>query len=730
MTKTIEHYKKEYVRPIPFAVLKIQLKRLVEQQSERGVIFTKDLINLIDQYEVCEQVVLLTTVQKKAILPYTKSNPDLEMTPDDILNLLKLVCPSPSLSLSAPTSQHQQPTSPPPPVLQHSHQSALNVVRPRTSPPLKSNHSSGGQSDHAIPWKRRPSAVASSIQDRNELDAIISSPATVYANRSTLTSTINEDDHQQSLQQEDTPILSPGIKDDESKMDEEYSNGDLARYYRRSLKLTQRLKSSERSLASMARDNEDRIVELQNRVDDMNLEVVRQRKEIQEYKGKEKNSLEQISALESHISNIQRSETDQKQVYLSIKTLFDEKCQETQKLQDLLRQKESDLEKTEDLLNSFQQEVQLLSEERKRLLGLQNSLELELETSAQAHKQLAEQKTENEKLKEIIDSLKTDLDEALYLQKSKAAEAAAADEDALEFMDALEVNSEEEESSHALVPASVPLKTLEVELVDEVDERLKSVRDEKDYYKSRATEAKEDLDRVKSELDYLRRALDQENRSLVNELRELRLKTKSSIPATTAVSTATETADAVLPLSDNATHIDTTTHTTTSTINNTTSPTHNTIPTPTEIIINSIDIPDSPVISDVWSSSRIRQRSSHGKAIVSSNKKKQRTVQDLHERSSSTAFIIATTNKDRKMMTRKDDKIVTNTVTFALYTVLIYFFGIVTSTFLMDGSGSGQPWDLVAVAASGQVVPKSKILEIVLYWLEKLLFEPQGLPVS
>lgn len=47
----------------------------------------------------------------------------------------------------------------------------------------------------------------------------------------------------------------------------------------------------------MARDNEDRIVELQNRVDDMNLEVVKQRREIQEYKGKEKNSLEQIGAV-------------------------------------------------------------------------------------------------------------------------------------------------------------------------------------------------------------------------------------------------------------------------------------------------------------------------------------------------------------------------------------------------------------------------------------------------
>lgn len=47
----------------------------------------------------------------------------------------------------------------------------------------------------------------------------------------------------------------------------------------------------------MARDNEDRIIQLQNRVDDMNLEVGKQKREIQEYKGKEKNSLEQIGAV-------------------------------------------------------------------------------------------------------------------------------------------------------------------------------------------------------------------------------------------------------------------------------------------------------------------------------------------------------------------------------------------------------------------------------------------------
>jgi hypothetical protein len=124
------------------------------------VIFTKDLLSLIDQYEVCEQVVLLTEVQKKAILPYTLSNPDLEMTPDDILNLLKLVCPpSPVASLSAPTRQPLE----------------MNMVRPRTSPPLKTHKST--------PWKRRPSAVASSIEEQKELNQIISN--TVARNQQT-----------------------------------------------------------------------------------------------------------------------------------------------------------------------------------------------------------------------------------------------------------------------------------------------------------------------------------------------------------------------------------------------------------------------------------------------------------------------------------------------------------------------------------------------------------------
>lgn len=142
-------------------MLKLQFKRLVAQQANHEI-YTKDLLVLIDQYEHVENVMLLTDTQKKAILPYTKTNPDLEMTADDILNLLKLVCPNPVASLSAPTTR----------------QPVLDTVRPRTSPPLKTNKST--------PWKRRPSAVASSIQDRNDLNQILSSVPTSEDNNQQL----------------------------------------------------------------------------------------------------------------------------------------------------------------------------------------------------------------------------------------------------------------------------------------------------------------------------------------------------------------------------------------------------------------------------------------------------------------------------------------------------------------------------------------------------------------
>ena len=76
----------------------------------------------------------------------------------------------------------------------------------------------------------------------------------------------------------------------------------------------------------------------------------------------------------------------------------------------MLRHKELELQKTEVLLSSIHHEFQQLNEERNKLKAMQNNLEHELATSHYTHMQLAEQRSENERLKEIIDGLKFDLE--------------------------------------------------------------------------------------------------------------------------------------------------------------------------------------------------------------------------------------------------------------------------------------------------------------------------------
>ncbi|KAI9264114.1 hypothetical protein BDA99DRAFT_48663 [Phascolomyces articulosus] len=461
---------------VPYAVLKVQFKRLVSQHDSKGVIFTRDLLPLIDEYEQEQDVMLLSLDQKTAIQPYTMANPDLEMSADDILNLLKLVFPTPSTSTS----------------------SSMTCARPRTSPPL----SSGSSTTH-----RRPSHFSITSDDMVMVEEPLQQQQENLATEPIDAIVPEAMDTTMTLENNQSPLLN------EEEEDEEVSRPNVAQYYRRSIELTRRLKLSERSLASMTRDNEDRIVRLQNRVDDMNQEVVKQKREILEYKSKEKNSLDQIGALEAHIAEIERSETDQKQVYLSIKRLFDEKCQEAQDLQEMLRHKELELQKTEAFLSSIHHEFQQLNEERNKLKAMQNNLERELATSHHTHMQLAEQRSENERLKEIIDGLKCDLEakseQQIPTTTTTTTTTTIAD------------NTE----THTLI------NTLRAELENhgdfkedtqmDTEERLKSVENEKDYYKSQADAAMQDLDRVKREF---KQALDQEKELLVNQLAHMGMK--------------------------------------------------------------------------------------------------------------------------------------------------------------------------------------------------------------
>ncbi|CAO3598472.1 unnamed protein product [Absidia cylindrospora] len=733
-------------RPIPFAVLKVQFKRLVQQHQERmkqpqgpPVIATKDLLMVINAYEQEHDVVLLTQNQKKAIHPYTLTTPDLEMTPDDILNLLKLVFapPSPVASLSAPTSK-------------------LSTL-PRTSAPLKPTSSNT--------WKRRLSTASI------HTDAIVTA--------TTITTSELDQDH-------GPEPLSPGTTheatsnqqliskiDDEAPIDDEF-----AECYRRSLALTQRLKLSEKSLASMTRDNEDRIVVLQNRVDDMTNEVNKQKRELLEYKTKETNSLEQISMLETHIATIQQSETDQKQVYLSIRNLFDEKCGETQKLQDLLKQKELDLQKAEAFLSSFRHEFMQLTEERNRLESLQHDLERELATSHHTHTQLAEQRSENERLKQVIDTLKCDLDQARHGQLTTGQSNTFSLIESLEAELEGQLQLKENEDAKAME---------KIQQMQQTEERLKSAENEKNYYKSRATEAIEDLDRVKDELSHLKKVLDSENRLLVTELEDLQTKSNREPPTTPTptlprnlvhektigtattltpersvsmidddfnppdLSTSIEPYIAALPINAKAkynvgdstnigktTGLDTTftAASSSSSSSSLSSTSHSTA----SLNKNNRSVRFSQQLTDVWSQSRIRGRKldigKKREVFDLHNASSPATASLHHQRNHSMPSTVTYMNQDRNRSTTTvmnrppNDKLITSTATFAIYTLLVYIFGIVTSTFLIENGPPGS-WEQALVAAAGQQGgAKSKLLEILIYWIEKLLFEGEGVPLS
>ncbi|KAF7727096.1 hypothetical protein EC973_008059 [Apophysomyces ossiformis] len=140
---------------------------------------------------------------------------------------------------------------------------------------------------------------------------------------------------------------------------------------------------------------------------------------------------------------------------------------------------------------------------------------------------------------------------------------------------------------------------------------------------------------------------------------------------------------------------------------------------PGDAVISKINTTQAAA-SDVWEESRVRQRK------LDKNKR-YRNVQDLHESKASMAPMRPRSNT--QAVRRANDKIVTNTVTFALYTLLVYIFGIVTSTFLIE---NGQPatWEQALVAAATQQGPKSKWMEVLLYWIEKFIFDGDGVPIS
>ncbi|RIB13491.1 hypothetical protein C2G38_1728950 [Gigaspora rosea] len=130
----------------------------------------------------------------------------------------------------------------------------------------------------------------------------------------------------------------------------------LSRLYRHTVDLTKRLKESERHLASVARQHEDRIEELQHKLEETKADLVAKKREIQDHKNKEKTNLHQIAALEGEVQRIGKDLSGQMQLYHQLKRQYEEQREEAEKLKDLVKIKEEELHSTQRNLNYMSSE--------------------------------------------------------------------------------------------------------------------------------------------------------------------------------------------------------------------------------------------------------------------------------------------------------------------------------------------------------------------------------------
>ncbi|WVW78339.1 hypothetical protein I302_100293 [Kwoniella bestiolae CBS 10118] len=198
------------------------------------------------------------------------------------------------------------------------------------------------------------------------------------------------------------------------------SHDTVARLRKENTELLRKLKETEKSLAIQGAENERMYEDLQARLEEAQSEITQRRKDEKDMKGKDRAQLIQISGFEADIISLQRSLENAKSNHANMQKMYNSQCDEAQRLRDMLRDRDEEIRTLEESVQvhaadeeKFNREVQALESEVKRL-------ESDLSTARQAESHLDVQKQENLALKETIDRMRFDLDEA----RAQAANAA------------------------------------------------------------------------------------------------------------------------------------------------------------------------------------------------------------------------------------------------------------------------------------------------------------------
>ncbi|KAI9636287.1 uncharacterized protein MKK02DRAFT_44991 [Dioszegia hungarica] len=190
------------------------------------------------------------------------------------------------------------------------------------------------------------------------------------------------------------------------------SHDKLRSLQKQNTELSRKLRDSERQLAVIGSENERLVEDLQDKLEEARSEITQRRKEEKEWKGKERLLMIQISAFEADISSLQRTVENSKQNHANMQKMYNSQCDEAQRLRDLLRDRDNEIRDFESAVQGHEADEEKYSGEITVLEAEIKRLESDLSSARTAEGYLETQKQENLQLKETIDRMRFDLDEA------------------------------------------------------------------------------------------------------------------------------------------------------------------------------------------------------------------------------------------------------------------------------------------------------------------------------
>ncbi|CAG8594140.1 10614_t:CDS:10, partial [Dentiscutata heterogama] len=340
--------------------LKAQLEQMFPP-FDKGRIASKDLFKIIEAFESEQKTILLKDEDRSSLQLFCEQNPDMEISVDDVLQLVTKLKPQQTVTASSSSSTNvvsEQPTKSK--IKYGSIRSAWPINRPSPR-----NHKSreGLSSEIDGEESYSSSSNGTTTRSRRMSSGYYDSPSGVLGFSKLHYDT--SDDHEMSFEgsggfDETVSSLLPTTATDDPAVQ-------LSRLYRHTVDLTKRLKESERHLASVARQHEDRIEELQHKLEETKADLMVKKREIQDHKNKEKTNLHQISALEGEVQRIAKDLSGQMQLYHQLKRQYEEQREEAEKLKDLVKIKEEELHSTQRNLNVMSSEEKKWLDERERL---------------------------------------------------------------------------------------------------------------------------------------------------------------------------------------------------------------------------------------------------------------------------------------------------------------------------------------------------------------------------